>query len=558
MPLIFRVIVGDSRCLSVIGVFIYVKATIISNRQTGVIISLLVALAFGIWSVYLGQDRNWDLLNYHLYNPYAFLNDRTEFDLAPAGIQTYFSPALDIIYFTAISHLNPRTVGFLLGLLQGLNFFLIYKIASKVLKDHRQGNIYSLLLALAGVLTVGFLAELGSTMQDSLVALFPLLSLWMIISSIGSLDAANQRPVWALLTGAGVIAGVGVGLKLVTAIYALPLCLSLLILPVPLSRRFKFSFVFGLAVLTGLFVTGGYWLYETWRVFGNPLFPQFNNYFQGEMAAFEETRDLRFLPRTLFDKIFYPVIFTFDPQRAAELKYQQFSWLLAYAAVIGLLVDRLIRSFRKGAERIQWSPEARFLLTFFCVSYLLWLNIFGIYRYLVVIELLIPLLLFVIITSIARNRFAPLAALVFIGLLTAVNLDGRPDWGHTNWADTVYRMEAKDLVADPEPAAVYLAGQPLAWLVPALDIQTPFIQIVPNMSVSEAYWQRAKILAAGRSGKSFVIYESDDPVILHRAQVALEKLDLSVDDNSCSHINAYLGTAKSEYRLCELGNTESK
>ena len=48
---------------------------------------------------------------------------------------------------------------------------------------------------------------------------------------------------------------------------------------------------------------------------------------------------------------------------------------------------------------------------------------------------------------------------------------------------------------------------PLAWLVPTLDIQTPFILVVPNKSVSEAYWQRAKILTASRRGKSFVNLE---------------------------------------------------
>ena len=522
------------------------------------IISLLVALAFGVWSVLLGQDKNWDLLNYHLYNPYAFLNGRIELDLAPAGIQTFFSPVLDIAYFTAISHLSPRTVGFILGLLQGLNFLLLYKIASRVLKDNERSNIYSLLLALAGVLTVGFMAEVGTTMHDSLVALFPLLSLWIIVSSIGSLNAPRQGPLWAMIIAAGVVAGTGIGLKLVSAIYALPLCLAMLIFPVSLLKRFKLSFVFGLSVLFGLFVTGGYWLYEVWRLFGNPLFPQFNNYFHGELASFEETRDLRFLPRTLFDKIFYPVIFTFDPQRAAELKYQQFSWLITYLAVIGVFLGSFIRLFRKKPAHRRWNPEATYLLTFFCISYFLWLNIFGIYRYLIVIELLIPLLLFVIINSFFKSRHSPLAALVFLGLLTAVNLRGIPDWGHSAWADTVYSVEANELTELPEPAAIYLAGQPLAWLVPALGIKTPFIQVVPNMSVSEAYWQRAKILTAGRSGKRFVIYESDDPVILHRSEEALARLDLYVDDNHCSLMTASLGKARTEYRFCELRNTESK
>jgi len=531
-----------------------VKTGISNNRWTVPAISLLVALAFGAWAVFRGQDTNWDLLNYHLYNPYAFLNGRVLLDLAPAGLQTYFSPLLDIAYFKAISGLGPKPVAFLIGFLQGLNFLLIWGIAHTVLGGRR---LQALLLALAGVLCIGLLAEVGTTMHDGLVALFPLLWLWVSLSSIGALTGAGRRRVTAMIIGAGVIAGVGIGLKLVMAIYALPLCLSMLALPLPWPRRFRLAFMFGFSVLAGLFVTGGYWLYETWRLFGNPLFPQFNNIFQGELALPVPTRDLRFLPGTMIEKFIYPFTFTIDPLSAAEIRYRQYSWLVAYIAVLGLLAERLTRLFRKSAEKGRWHPEALYLLAFFCTSYLLWLNIFGIYRYLVVIELLIPLLLFIIVKHLFRHRLAPAAVLVFLALLTLVNLRDIPNWGHAGWAQTVYHIEAHTLQSDPEPAAVYLAGQPLAWIVPALDIRSPFIQLTPNMFVSDAYWQRAKILTAGRPGKRYIVYESDDPVTAQKAREALANLGLGVDDKSCGHLDAFLGTTGFEYRICELENTES-
>jgi len=532
-----------------------VRTGISDNRWTAPVISLLVALTFGAWSVIRGQDMNWDLLNYHLYNPYAFLNDRILLDLAPAGLQTYFNPMLDIAYFKAISTIGPQAVGFLIGFLQGLNFLLVWGIAHTVLRGRR---FYALLLALAGVLCIGFLAEVGTTMHDGLTALFPLLSLWMILSSIRLMHGGDRQRLFSLVIGAGLIAGVGVGLKLVMAIYALPLCLSMLLLPLPWSRRFRLAFLFGFSTLAGLCLTGGYWLYETWRLFGNPLFPQFNDIFHGELASPLPTRDLRFLPGTLADKILYPFTFTFNPLSAAEIRYQQYSWLVAYVTVLGLFTERITRYFRKAAVTDRWNPEAVFLLAFFCTSYLLWLNIFGIYRYLVVIELLIPLLLFMTITRLVRHRLAPAAALVFLALLTLVNLRDIPDWGHARWAQTVYRIEAEQLQTDPEPAAVYLAGQPLAWIVPALDIRSPFIQLTPNMFVSDAYWQRAKILSAGRPGKHFIVYESDDSDVRQKASEALAKLGLAVDEDSCSHIVASLGAAGIDYRICELENTESQ
>ncbi len=43
------------------------------NRHFLLVLCLIVG---GTVSVLLGQDANWDLKNYHLYNPFAFLNDR--------------------------------------------------------------------------------------------------------------------------------------------------------------------------------------------------------------------------------------------------------------------------------------------------------------------------------------------------------------------------------------------------------------------------------------------------------------------------------------------------
>jgi hypothetical protein len=533
------------------------KISTFFNNSTGLIFSLLVALAVGLYSLSLGQDLNWDLRNYHLYGPFAFLQNRLETDLAPAGMQSFFSPLLDIAYFKTTTLFGPKAVGFLLGFIQGLNFFLLYKIASKLLTSYRLKHLYALLLALAGVLSVGFQAEIGTVMNDSLTALFPLTSLWMILTAIGLLNETNLRPVYRLLGAAGFVAGIGIGLKLVSAIYVLPLCLSLLILPLNWWNRLKLALLFGVSVLIGLFITGGYWMYEVWRLFGNPLFPQYNHIFHGELATFEPIRDVRFLPKTLFDKFFYPIIFTLNPQRAAELIYAQYSWLFAYIAVLGLLVTRVWFFIRSDAIKRPWNLETSYLLAFFCVSYFLWVNIFGIYRYLIVIELLIPLLLFVIITYIFKARKGSIAALVFIAILTAVNLPGAPSWGRSDWSDTLYSIEPGRLDTGPEPAVVYLAGIPMAWIIPALDIQTPFIQIVPNFSVSEVYWQRAKMLAADRVGKSFVVFLSDNEHVATRAAHAMVNLGISVDESTCDSIVAYLGSAKSEYRFCEIRVTES-
>jgi hypothetical protein len=80
----------------------------------------------GLYSIYLGADRNWDLLNYHFYVPFAFLHARLSFDVQPAQAQTYLNPLLDLPSFVLIRLFNsyPRFVGFVLGAINGVSLWL--------------------------------------------------------------------------------------------------------------------------------------------------------------------------------------------------------------------------------------------------------------------------------------------------------------------------------------------------------------------------------------------------------------------------------------------------
>ena len=56
-------------------------------------------LVFGFMAVWLGQDANWDLRNYHWYNAYAFLNGRDGFDLLPSQTPYFYNPLMDVPVF---------------------------------------------------------------------------------------------------------------------------------------------------------------------------------------------------------------------------------------------------------------------------------------------------------------------------------------------------------------------------------------------------------------------------------------------------------------------------
>ncbi len=52
---------------------------------------------------FLGQDANWDLLNYHAYVPSALLNGTWFSDIHPASIQTYLTPYQDLLCWPLVS-----------------------------------------------------------------------------------------------------------------------------------------------------------------------------------------------------------------------------------------------------------------------------------------------------------------------------------------------------------------------------------------------------------------------------------------------------------------------
>ena len=514
---------------------------------------ILGPAAIGYFSVLQGQDINWDLQNYHLYNPYSYWNDRLLVDLAPAGVQSYYNPYLDALYFWAVSLWSPKFVGFVLGTIHGLSFVFLYAICRQVLEGHPSARAKSLFLTVSGVLSLGFLSQVGTVTHDNLVAVFLLASLWLLISSN---DSADRNPdalgAAAKTICAGILAGVANGLKLTSAVYSPALCLAILALGPPWRARLKSGLLFGACVLVGLAVSDGLWMFRIWSHFDNPVFPMFNHIFQAELFAAVPTLDERFLPGTMIETLFYPVVFTLNPSRVSEMPYYQISWLCAFVAVTSLLVVLIVKAFRKSPARNGLNSRERFLLAFFCLGYLVWLNLFGVYRYLVPLEVLVPLVLFVAWRYFFRTRHVWGAGLLLVGI-TVFNLSGGiPDWRHAEWADQVYRVEPGRLSEPPEPAVVYLAGLPLAWIVPALDIDAPFVQLLPQLPPPDAYWRRANVLVEGRQGERFVVLATQDDALMEDTASSLKNLGLRMNCGADRFLVGYLGASRFEYKYCEV------
>src|SRR6266851_1694293 len=108
--------------------------------------------------VLLRQDVNWDLQNYHFYNAWAFVHGRLGWDLAPAQLQTFHNPLLDLPFYGMVAaDWPPRLISFAMALPAGVGAFFLAKILLLLFHDlpGRQRWGYPILAFAVGVTASG-------------------------------------------------------------------------------------------------------------------------------------------------------------------------------------------------------------------------------------------------------------------------------------------------------------------------------------------------------------------------------------------------------------------
>lgn len=438
-----------------------------------VLLALLVAgpLAFALYSLWLGLDANWDLKNYHYYNAYALWNGRYGFDVAPGHQPTFYNPLLYLPLYAAFEYLPARAIGLMLGALHGLNLPLVYLLARQVLRQPL-GRAPALALAVLGVTGAGVLSEIGTSFADIFLNLFFLGALLL------GLRASNRGEggigAWAALAAGGLI-GLAVGLKLTVAVYAVGLGLGLLGLDAPWRTRFKILIWVAIGGAAGFALTGGYWAWFLWDRYQNPFFPYFNPIFRSPFFAAVEQAGTGFSPRTLWEALIYPVLFTLDSLRVAELQFRDARILIAYGltfAALGMLL------WRKPAFAISQPAANRMLLLTAAGVYLPWLFVFAVYRYAVGLEMLAPIVAVAALDRLGLSGRAQ--ALIGAALaLVAVAVQDNTSWGRRPWPETgdYFAVQVPEIL-EPEKGMVFMAGfHPTSYALPKFPPPLRFVRL---------------------------------------------------------------------------------
>ena len=350
-------------------------------KNWDLILGIYFFLIAGIAGMCKGMDRSFDVRNYHIYNPYAFLNDRYDFDIMPADIQSYFNPIMDIPYYFMIKYLNnfPFIVAFLQGTSYAFLMFMIYKIAKLVFKKYNR-FLLIFLSVLVGSTAALTLYNIGTLTNDILVADLVLVSFYYILKSFDKFE-------WKNIIFSSFILGCVCGLKLTTGAFGIAIIFALMFFVKHFKNPFKVWFTFAIVTFLGFLFTNGFWMIKLYSLYENPFMPYFNSIFHSHYVNCTDVlkEDFKHIaPHGIKEFLFYPFYFYQHlPVRGFEMNYQDFRFAAIYVVVVlNLLITKFVdKNLLKEKYGLNFT-QISFLLLVCVFAYIIWINASPTIRYL--------------------------------------------------------------------------------------------------------------------------------------------------------------------------------
>lgn len=328
----------------------------------------------------LMYENKWDFTNYHYYNAWAFLNGRVGYDIAPASVNTYNNPLIEIPFYYMVKYLNdyPGVVSALQGMYFGILVFMVFKIVELFFSQgYRYKNLLTVLSTLIGVTGFATFMQVSTTSNEIQTAILVLWAFYILLKVF----SGGKGETLPTFFSSGLLLGMAAGLKLTAVIYCASIFFTLLIFRKKLNRPGMLIFMFCLGGTVGFLLINGFWMWKLWTLLGNPVFPFANTIFKSEYFDNFNYSDRRFLPKNLTEYIFYPFIWAFHFERrvVAETYFIDFRFAAVYLILLYYAVRRFVCKFKE-------SDGIRFLFVYIVCSYAIWLLFFSILRYAIPIE----------------------------------------------------------------------------------------------------------------------------------------------------------------------------
>jgi hypothetical protein len=525
--------------------------------------STCVALALTCNYV-LGKDMAWDTLNYHLYLGFISLNDRFGQDYFAAGPLAYLNPyAYMPFYIMVRAGLPALAICSIFAAAHSIILWLSFELGVAVCpsKDGRtRAFAGSCAVALAFMNPI-LMQQMGSCFADITTAELALGG-WLLLAG------AIQVPRSSRVIYAGLILGVASALKLSNAVSAVSAFAMLAMLPLGWRGKMRHGLVYGISLCVGFAVVAAPWSYRLENIFGNPMFPMFNNVFRAPEFPTESMGNAsRFVPESLGEALWRPFAMINPVQMVHEELSAPDSRYAILIALVALLVVRWVWRRLHQASPSPIGPRlnesARVLAALGCglgLNWILWLHLSGNSRYAlpmasitaaVVVGILFRLFEF---RPKVRNY---ILAIIFATQAVQLYLGAEYRWNGAAWGGQWFDLSVPEKLKTEPNLYLTLGTQSNSFLAPFVAKQSGVVNVVGGYTLDPdgANGARVKALIRRYSPNIRVVFlttkpngNPERPASLPQVDDALLLYGLRPDMDDCATITVHGLTPALEIR----------
>jgi hypothetical protein len=247
----------------------------------------LTALVIFAWvafvSIPLGLGAiglSWDALNHHVYLGWIADSPRFDRDFLAASYQSFTYPYLYWPFYKLFeSGISGKWAGVVLDSINILAVPPLWLLARVCVPESSWYGAAMRWLAVALAFLSGVVLWLFDSTSNDLMAAIPLV--WAVALAFEVWDP--QRPQWLtvrrLVLLSGFCAGAAVALKLSNGPLAILMPLLWGIRGSTLKHRIANMVLGSVATLAGFVLLYGYWGWQLWSHYGNPMYPFYDSWF---------------------------------------------------------------------------------------------------------------------------------------------------------------------------------------------------------------------------------------------------------------------------------------
>jgi hypothetical protein len=482
----------------------------------------------------LGKDMAWDTLNYHLYLGFSALNDRFAQDYFAAGPLSYLNPYAYAPFYAMVRAGMPALViCSVFSAVHSIILWLAFELGVAVCPaDDSRTRVFAggCAVALAFMNPI-LMQQIGSCFADITTAELALGG-WLLLAS------AVRVPRISRVIYAGLILGAASALKFSNALSAVSAFAMLAMLPLDWRKKIRHGFLYGISIGIGFAVVAAPWSYRLEKIFGNPLFPTFNNVFRSPEFTMQSMASAsRFIPESLGEGLWRPFAML-DPVRMVHEELSAPD--LRYAVLVVLAVLLVLRSSwgRLGRASPPPSTPQRLVSTRVLaalgfglgVNWVLWLPVSGNSRYVLamacVAAAVIVGMLFRLFEARPKVRNYILA-IIFVVQAVQLYMGAEYRWNGAPWGGQWFDLSLPEQVKTQPNLYLTLGTQSNSFLAPFLAKGSAFVNLAGGYTLDPQGANGARVRALIRrfSPNVRVIFLTPEPHENGERRAALPRVD---------------------------------